>query len=77
MIAETYIEYSEKQNISAETILKLKRQLKKIDSIYEYLLLPIYVMKDNQRKIEEFRGKYEWFSFDCTLNNIKKFIALL
>ena len=34
-------------------------------------------MKDNQRKIEEFRGKYEWFSFDCTLNNIKKFIALL
>lgn len=77
MIAEAYFEYSETRNVSSETILKMKKQLKKIDFIYEYLLLPFYIMKENQKKIEEFRLKYEWFSFDTTLKNIKNFLALL
>lgn len=77
MIAEAYFEYSETRNVSSETILKMKKQLRKIDFIYEYLLLPFYVMKGNQEKIEEFRLKYEWFSFDTTLKNIKSFLALL
>ncbi len=77
MIAEAYIEYSETQNISSKTILKVKKQLKKIDFIYEYLLLPLYVIRRNQDRIEYFRMKYEWFSFDITLKNIKNFLALL
>lgn len=77
MIAEAYFEYSETRNVSSKTILKMKKQLRKIDLIYEYLLLPFYVMKGNQEKIEEFRLKYEWFSFDTTLENIKSFLALL
>lgn len=77
MIAEAYLEYSETQNVSSKTFFKVKKQLKKIDFIYEYLLLPIYVMKRNQAKIEYFRLKYEWFSFDITLKNIKNFLELL
>lgn len=77
MIAEAYFEYSETRNVSSETIIKMKKQLRKIDFIYEYLLLPFYVMKGNHEKIEEFRLKYEWFSFDTTLKNIKSFLALL
>lgn len=77
MIAEVYFEYSETRNVASETILKMKKQLRKMDFIYEYLLLPFYVMKENQEKIEEFRLKYEWFSFDTTLKNIKSFLSLL
>ena len=77
MIAEAYLEYSETKDVSSETIRTLKKQLKKIDYIYEYLLLPIYVIKDNNKMIDQFRLKYEWFSFDSTLENIKTFLALL
>lgn len=77
MMAEIYLEYSVTKDVSSETILKVKKQLKEIDSIYEYLLLPLYVIKGNLNKIEIFRLKYEWFSFDITLKNIKSFLFLL
>lgn len=48
-----------------------------LDSIYEYLLLPIYVAQNNKIKIEEYRHKFEWLSFEETVQNIKKFIARL
>lgn len=77
MITEAYLEYSETKDISFETIRKINRQLKKIDYIYGYLLLPIYVIKENNKMIDHFRLNYEWFSFDDTLENIKTFLALL
>ena len=77
MITEAYIEYSQNRKISVETFIKIKKQLNKIDSIYEYLLLPIYVLKENHKKIEEIKERYEWFSFKKTLFNIEKFIKLL
>lgn len=77
MIAEAYLEYSETKDVSSETIMKIKSQLKKIDYIYEYLLLPIYVIKENKKMIHRIRLKYEWFDFASTLENIKIFLALL
>lgn len=77
MITEAYIEYSQNRKISVEIFTKIKKQLNKIDSIYEYLLLPIYVLKENHKKIEEIKERYEWFSFKETLFNIEEFIKLL
>lgn len=77
MIAEAYLEYSETKDVSSETLMKIIKQLKKIDYIYEYLLLPIYIIKQNNKMIDYFRSKHEWFSFDDTLKNIKTFLALL
>lgn len=77
MIAEVYLEYSETNDVSSETIFSVKKQLKKIDNIYEYLLLPIYIIKGNDKMIDLFRSQYEWFDFDRTRNNIKNFLTFL
>ncbi len=77
MIAEAYFEYSEKQKLSTRTMIEINKQLKKIDCIYEYLLLPLYILCKDQVKIEELRENFEWFSFDRTMKNINNFLKCL
>lgn len=77
MMAEVYLEYFRTKDISAETISKLKNKLKEINNIYEYLLLPVYVIKKDQETIKKFSESYEWFDFNSTLKNIKKFLELI
>lgn len=77
MMAEVYLEYSETRDVSTENIIKIKKQLKKIDDIYSYLLLPIYVIKGNHKMIESMESAYEWFDFSGTVENINRFLDQL
>lgn len=77
VITEAYLKYSQEGIISSNTVKKIANRIKELDGIYEYLLLPIYVARKDQQKIEEFKNKFEWFSFDETIENINKFIQRL
>lgn len=76
-VAQTFLLYSQTKRISSKMIKAIVNYIQSLDNIYEYLLLPIYVAKQNKDKIEEYRNKFEWFSYDETLKNIKMFIDLL
>lgn len=76
-IAQAYLEYSQTKNISSSKIKNIHEDIGRIDNIYEYLLLPLYVAREDNKKIEEYRTKFEWFSYDETLENIKRFLSLL
>lgn len=76
-MAEVYIEYSQTKDVSSKTIVKIKKYINKINNIYSYLLLPIYIIKDNHKIIDHFKYIYEWFDYDSTLKNIKSFLAQL
>lgn len=77
MMAEIYLEYSKTRDVSDETIIKINKQINKINGIYKYLLLPIYVIKGNLKMIESIKSNYEWFNFSKTLQNIKDFLEQL
>lgn len=76
-MAEIYLEYSKKHDISDETVIKINKQIKKIDDIYKYLLLPIYIIKGNMKMIQSIESGYEWFDFPKTLENINYFLEQL
>ena len=76
-MAEVYLEYFETKDISAETIEKIKKKIKKLNGISKYLLLPIYVIKKNYEMIEFVKSDYEWFDFNSTLKSITRFLELL
>lgn len=77
LIVEAYLEYSKTKKISSKTTKKLQEYIEYIDGIYEYLLLPIYVAREDDKEIEKFKHKFEWLSYDETIENIKKFIVQL
>ena len=77
MITQAFLEYSQTRTISMTRTKRIISYISSLDNIYEYLLLPIYIAQNNNIKIEEYRHKFEWISFEETVQNIKKFIACL
>ena len=77
MITQLYLRYSQTKQISSNKVKQIASYINELDGIYEYLLLPIYIAKNDNSKIEEYRDKFEWFSYDETVQNIKKFITQL
>ena len=76
LIAEAYLD-SKSKNISSMTVKKINEYVNSINGIYEYLLLPIYVAKKDTHKIVELKDKFEWISYDETIENINAFIVQL
>lgn len=77
MISQAFLTYAQTKNIPSKRVKAISNYIQSIDNIYEYLLLPIYVAQQNEVKIEEYRNKFEWFSYDETIKNIEAFIARL
>lgn len=77
MISQAFLTYAQTKSIPSKKVKAISNYIKSLDSIYEYLLLPLYVAQQNKSKIEEYRNKFEWFSYDETLKNIEAFIARL
>lgn len=71
-IAKCYIDYAEKGAIDATIVQTLERIVYEL-GVYEYLLLPIYVMKNDENKIEKLK-QYQWFNFELTIDYIKMFL---
>lgn len=76
-IAQAYLEFGQIKKISSNKTKQIVNYISELDNIYEYLLLPIYVARGDRIKIEEYRDKFEWFSYDETIKNIRKFIGQL
>ncbi|WP_440286165.1 hypothetical protein [Eshraghiella crossota] len=77
MMAEVYLEYYETRDISIKTIKNIDTEITKLDGIYKYLLLPIYVIKKDQKMIQSIKSNYEWLDYGRTLKNITNFLRLL
>lgn len=77
MMAEVYLEYYETRDVSVKTIKNIDNEINKLDGIYKYLLLPIYVIKGNPQMLKSIESDYEWFDFNTTLENITHFLDLL
>ena len=76
-LAEIYYEYAMKHQISKSKIKEICHLQKSIDNVYEFLLLPIHIIQNENNIIQEYRKKFEWISFDKTLQNIKLFLERL
>lgn len=77
LIAEAYLEYGKFRRISSKTIKKITEYVDGINGIYEYLLLPLYVARKDINKVNEFKEKFEWISYNETIENINTFINQL
>ena len=77
MLTQAFLEYGQTRNISTNSVKRIINYIHGLDSIYEYLLLPLYIIKKDVTKIEEYKYKFEWLSFGETVQNIEKFIAHL
>lgn len=77
LIAEAYLEYGKLRRISSKTIKKITEYVDGINGIYEYLLLPLYVARKDIQKVNEFKEKFEWISYNETIENINTFIIQL
>ena len=77
LIAEAYLEYGKFRRISSKTIKKITEYVDGINGIYEYLLLPLYVARKDIQKVNEFKEKFEWLSYNETVENINTFINQL
>lgn len=77
LIAEAYLEYGKSRKISSKTIKKITEYVDGINGIYEYLLLPLYVARKDTQKVNEFKEKFEWISYNETIENINTFINQL
>lgn len=77
LIAEAYLEYGKLRRISSKTIKKITEYVDGINGIYEYLLLPLYVARKDIQKVNEFKEKFEWISYNETIENINTFINQL
>lgn len=77
LIAEAYLEYGKLRGISSKTLKKITEYVDGINGIYEYLLLPLYVARKDTPKVSEFKEKFEWISYNETIENINTFISQL
>lgn len=77
LIAEAYLEYGKFKRISSMTIKRINKYVESINGIYEYLLLPLYVARKDTQKVNEFKEKFEWISYNETIENVNTFINKL
>ena len=72
-LAEIFYNYSKERKITKLKIKEILDLQEKLDNVYEYLLLPVYVQQNKNDLIEEYQTKFEWIDFDKTIYSIKTF----
>lgn len=76
-LAEIYYENAKEHKISQSKVNEIFDLVKDLDNVYEYLLLPLYILQNKNDLIETCRKKFEWIDFDKTIQNVKSFLNLL
>ncbi len=75
LLAECYVDFAEKNSLNPIIVQKLEKLTSDL-KVYEYLLLPIYLMNNDIKKANALK-KYEWIDFEQTKIAINKFIELI
>lgn len=76
LIAKSYYYYAKNSSVPTtllQDIVKLSEQL----GVYEYLLLPIYLMKGEEKQILRLKETYHWLDWEQTQKNYEEFISSL
>ncbi len=76
LIAKSYYYYAKSGYVPKsllQDIVKLSEQLE----VYEYLLLPVYLMMEEEKQILRLKETYHWLDWDRTQKNYKEFINSL
>ena len=76
LIAKSYYYYAKSSYVPKtllQDIVKLSEQLE----VYEYLLLPVYLMRGEEKQILRLKETYHWLDWEQTQKNYKEFINSL
>jgi len=76
LIALAYWEYSffgKIDSITQDKIFRLQAEI----GVYDYLLLPIHMMNNDQARILEVKAQHNWIDFDETKQSLQMFIGKL
>lgn len=77
LLAQAYVEYAQAGVISEYTVERVLQVYHRVDKIYGYLLLPIYLMSGNNNEVDKLRESYEWLDFSDTVNRYKEFLGII
>ncbi len=75
-IAECYHEYATIGYITNELFINIEQMIVKI-GIYDYLLLPLLIIREEQEKITQLKSKINWLDFEKTQASINVFLSTL
>lgn len=77
-IAECYHEYSTTGYIKNELSHEVEQLVAKI-TVYDYLLLPLLIIREEQEqeKITQLKNKVNWLDFEKTVKSIRNFLSIL
>lgn len=75
-IAYAYIELAQTRVISPQSVSSLKDLVNKL-GVYEYLMLPIYLVLGDIAAVTRLEHNYEWINFQTTCCEFRKFITRL
>lgn len=73
LIAKSYYHYAKNSYVPKtllQDIVKLSKQLE----VYEYLLLPVYIMRGEEKQILRLKETYHWLDWEQTQKNYTEFI---
>lgn len=76
LIAKSYYIYSKKGAFPSKWITRLENTISEL-KVYKYLMLPIYMLLNDNNKIEKIKNENEWINWQSTYDNYKQFLNLL
>ena len=76
LIAKCYYCYASSGSVPKRLVAEAETLSAKLH-VYEYLLLPVYMMQQDTKKIASLQGKYQWLDWEQTLENYSAFIRSL
>ena len=77
LIAMAYLDYAQKGSITPKTQKNIFELYDNIDRIYQYLLLPIYIINNDEDNLLKIKSDIQWLDFDYTINEYKKFLKII
>ena len=77
LIAMAYLEYAQKGSITPKTQKHIFELYDNIDRIYQYLLLPIYIINNDEENLIKIKSEVQWLDFDYTTDEYKKFLKII
>lgn len=76
MMAQAYLEYACRQQVSEDTVTKIKNLLNQIQ-VYQYFELPLALLTNDVSKLTEINLSFEWIDFQHTVQQYQKFFSII
>lgn len=77
LLALAYTEYAQNGKVSTKTKERFFYVYNKVDKIYGYLLLPIYLISGEDDKVQNLKNEFEWLDYTYTVEQYNKFLSII